>query len=125
VESHLRECAGCADELSRLRALSGMVREVRNEPVPGGLLERLHERVAPPADRVILQLCRKVALAAATLLVACSVLLAGDLGRADSPAPPAAWEVAAVTVDRDAAPESDSAQLAAWIVQDLSRENLR
>jgi len=44
VEGHLAGCAGCRAELDELRAVSRMVRDLPQKPLPAGFLRRLDDR---------------------------------------------------------------------------------
>jgi len=126
LEQHLEDCQPCAAELERLRTLSGLLNQAEAPAMPEGMLARLHGAVPAAREHAIVRLCRAVALAAAVLLVICGGRLWYEQGRqADASVTPAAWEVAAVTLDSEAAGAGPGETFALWAVNDLSRENGR
>lgn len=124
LERHLEECSSCAAELEQLRALSGLLGQAEVPALSEDALARFHRAVPAARERGIVRLCRNVALAAAALLVICGGLLWYDAAnQADASTAPAAWEVAAVTLDADAAEAETGETFALWALTDLSREN--
>ncbi len=124
LERHVEDCPACAAELAELRALCGLLSEARAPAMPDGLMARLHEAVPAAREYSIVRLCRAVALAAALLLLAGGALLIQETARhTRTSAAPAAWEMAAVTLDGEMALAGPGEAMALWTVNDLSREN--
>jgi anti-sigma factor RsiW len=123
VEAHLARCEACARELAELRALSGVLAGAKEPVVPDGMVGRVRGRLERAAQPEIVRLCRRVALAAAAVLVVCAAWLWQSGDGAAPGAAPAAWEVAAVTLDEALAQEGQAGTFAVWMVSDLSREN--
>lgn len=73
VEDHLSSCAECSAELSRLRALSGIMRALPQNSLPPGFMQRLQRRRSAadgPARRALLPApARLVAFALSSLIV--------------------------------------------------------
>jgi anti-sigma factor RsiW len=126
VERHVEGCPACAAELAQLRALSGLLQDAEAPVMPEDVLGRLHGALPTGRERSILRLCRAVAVAAAVLLVISGGSLWYETARpGGASAAPAAWEVAAVTPERDATRNAPGEAFALWAVNDLSRENGR
>lgn len=81
MEAHLRMCTGCSAELEEHRALSKTLGGVRQEPMTGDELERIHNAVDQAADRTIFR------FAAGLSAVAASILIIGSAWLYDSPQP--------------------------------------
>ncbi len=125
VEAHLSGCPRCAAALEGLRALSEALAGAEVPSMPRGMTARLHRAVARAGDAGLIRLCRAISLAAAALLAACGVWALSPGEAAAGAAEPAAWEVAAVTLDAELARQGDGDVAALWLVQDLSREDGR
>jgi len=125
MEEHIASCAACAAELGRIRALSEMLKQVRQPQVPAATLRRLHRRVDSLPNLTIHRLAEIAAAVAAAVLVTCSVLLAtASAGTAPAASLPEGWEIAAVPHTAALSAASSDEQLVMWIVQDLAPEKL-
>ena len=123
LEEHIRQCSSCAQELGRLRSLSGFFAAAEMPRVPSDALDRLHGAVGTVKDVTVLRLAERLMAAAAVLLVVCAVWFwrtgtakETGIGWLQD------WEIAAVSVQAPAEASSDE-MLTRWIVSDLSREN--
>jgi anti-sigma factor RsiW len=122
VANHLRGCAVCEAELERLQRLSSVLRTARLPGIPEAALSRLHSRVWAASRlpvMVMFQMARRVALAAAVLLVVC-VLWLWQVGGVLADAPEE-WESAALASQAGMLAEVSEEELTArWILKDLS-----
>jgi anti-sigma factor RsiW len=126
LQEHLSACESCKHELSQLVALSELLSETSDPVAPPAIAERLCQSLPGRQEVVIVRLCRRMALAAAAIIALCSVGLWSRTSlRGDESVGPAAWEVAAVTLDDQTVDAGSSEVLAAWIVGDLTRGSQR
>lgn len=122
VADHLRGCAACGAELERLQKLSSVLRAARMPGIPAAALSRVHNRVTVASRLPLimtLHMARRVALAAAVVLVVC-VLWLWQVGGARADVPEE-WESAAFASQAGMLAEASEDELMArWILEDLS-----
>jgi anti-sigma factor RsiW len=125
VAEHLDGCNLCITELERLQKLSAMLRTARVPGIPSAALTRMHSAVTA-AGRVprflMLRMARRVAVAAAVLLVACAIWV-WQINGTNVAGKPASdqWEETVLGADIEVlADASQNERMAQWIVQDLS-----
>ena len=125
-EGHLADCPECARELERLRAVSRLLEAVPAATIPYGALGRLHANLGNARERVIIRICRPVAIAATALLAVCALWLwQADSNGSLERAAPASWELAAVTLDTELTQTGSWDGLALWTAGDLAGEDSR
>jgi anti-sigma factor RsiW len=124
VERHIEGCQSCSEQLKDLHRLSQLIGQAPSPAVPDGFLERLHAGVGSARRQVIVRIAWPALAAAATLLIAFSVLLwqtAGARGRSAERG--TTWEIAVASfkaqAPADVGPEELVTQL---IVRGLSGE---
>jgi len=124
LERHVAQCADCARELERLRALSRLLGRAGVPAAPPGMIARLHARAGSASDAAIVRICRPVAAAAAALLIGCVLWLwHGEANAASDVALPAEWELAAATLETGSTPAGSQRVFSVWMVDGLSGEN--
>ena len=125
LQEHIRHCADCAAEVERLRAISRFLAVAPEPRLSPGALQRFHRVVSGASERTVLRTARAFAMAAAGLVVVCLVWLwQGDGAQNGYALEAPEWERAAVLQQvEQAGGVSAEAQLAQWIVEDLSRED--
>ncbi len=125
LEKHLRECPSCAQELTRLRRLSGLFAAVEMPGISSDVLDRLRGRVGAVRDVSLLRTAGSLMTVAAALLVACVVWVWQTARVPDSGVEASEdWEIVAVSFQSEAPGEASAEEmLAQWIVSDLAREN--
>src|SRR3954464_14031381 len=69
LESHLRECAECAELLRELEGLSAMFVSAPLEPLPAGAMQRIEHAWDAIQDRAVLRISSWLTAAAAAVLV--------------------------------------------------------
>ena len=120
LERHLDTCAACAAELRAVGAVSARLKEASLAPIPGSVLDRLHQDARNGGrareERMVLRIAEVLTGAAA------AVFLAGLIGlqhaAVSRAAPRAEWEEAAVLLDDPAALRDDPTRLVAWAEDD-------
>ena len=125
LQKHIRHCTECARELERLRAISRFLAAAEVPQLAPAALQRFHRVVNGASEKVVFRMAlTSAAAAAAVLLVGLVWLLQAD-GAQDARAGAAPeWEKVAVMQQAElSGAVSSEAQLAQWIVEDLSREN--
>ena len=126
LEGHIQQCPHCARELEWFRSLSGLFAAAGMPEMSSDALDRLHGRIGSVREVFVLRMAEKLMAAAATLLVGCAIWFWQTARVEDSwTAAPERWEIAAVSLQTEAAEASAEDMLAQWIVSDLSRENER
>jgi len=121
-EAHLRECAGCARELKRLRKISELLRGAPIPDLPAQVLAQTRECISVARDYSVFKMARILTAAAAAILVVCGGWLWDISGESYMPLQASGWEQAAVQL-RVETSTGDFQQIAQWIVEDLSMEN--
>ena len=129
MERHVGACRACAAELARVRALSALL----GQAAPGGQgaeaevsargMRRFHAAAARAAGGPTWGLLRAMTGVAAAILLGCAAGLwamsrAGGAGEA-----PAEWEISMMQRPGDAQAGGEDDQPAAWVAEELSREN--
>ena len=123
VERHVADCSACAGELAALRALSRSLSGLEPPPLPEGMVERIRTSLKRPDEVVVLRMCRRVAAAAAAVLVVCLPWLwYARVWEPSARQAPSAWEVAAMTLDEPTVQEGAAGAAALWVARDLSQE---
>ena len=125
LREHIQHCTECARELERLRIVSTFLAAAQVPQLPPGALRCFHQVVNGASKMIVFRTARAFAAAAAALLLVSVVWLwqAGGAPDAHAQAVPE-WERAAVMQQVELSEGlSAEAQLAQWIVEDLSREN--
>ena len=125
LRKHIQHCTECAGELERLRAISRFLAAAEVPQLAPAALQRFHRVVNGASEKVVFRMARTFAAAAAAVLVVGLVWLWQADGAEDARAGAVPeWEKVAVMqqVELSGAVSSE-AQLAQWIVEDLSREN--
>ena len=124
IESHLRECPACAEQLDHLRRIRSFLHAGRMPETPPEALRRAHLQCGALPTRSVMRLAVRLTLAAAAVLLACL----GWLWRGDARSLPQAdseptWASAAVAypAERDAEASVES-RLARWFADEASLE---
>lgn len=125
VQQHLAICAACSRELARLRRLSGAFANYR-PMLSADALDRIHDAVANAWDIGVIRLSRRISAVAAAVVLAGSLYL--TFFQAEQATAVPVWEQAAVSrpadvQSADPTANGEQAQLAEWIVSDLSGGN--
>jgi anti-sigma factor RsiW len=128
-ELHLKTCPACATELATLQTISHRLASAELPPLPPRLLQRLHEYVdahVPDPQMSILRIAEWLSgLAAAVLVVGLIGLFTASAGtRMNQPAPIAAWEQAALSMQVDTRPAStqDPTRLITWTPEEWAQQ---
>jgi anti-sigma factor RsiW len=120
LEAHVAECAVCRGELAQLGALSRLLAQAGQTPVPSGLEARLHERIDHAGELVVVRLAERLMAVAAAVLVACGLYL-WQADRTEAAAPIESWERTLISQRLPAAPEPAADDpVIRWVVADLS-----
>ena len=122
MAAHLAQCERCGAELERLKKLSRLFGESALPEIPPATLRRLHRSVAEVERRVVVTLAKRLTAAAAVLLILCGGWAWLGPGSDQAVAAPSAWELAAVGLEDDDAPQAAD-PFAQWLVGDLTLEN--
>jgi anti-sigma factor RsiW len=123
LEQHLSECVDCAAELARIRHLSRLLGGIARLELSAEALQRLHEAADAASSGPIRRLAAVLTAAAAAILVVCGARLWSLSTRAASGDPMPTWEVSMMQRPAESSGGNWEDQIAAWVVQDLSREN--
>jgi len=124
LERHIAGCQSCSEQLKDLRRLSQLIGQAPAPELPQGFFDRLHAGVGSARRQVIVRMAWPALAAAATLLIAFSVLLWQTSGaRGRSAETGTTWEIAVASfkaqAPADVGPEELVTQL---IVRGLSGE---
>ena len=122
LRKHIQHCTECAGELERLRAISRFLAAAEVPQLAPAALQRFHRVVNGASEKVVFRMARTFAAAAAAVLLVGLVWLwqAEDARAGAAPE----WEKVAVMQQAElSGAVSFEAQLAQWIVEDLSRES--
>ena len=125
LREHIQHCTECAREFEQLRIVSTFLAAAQMPQLSPGALRCFHQVVNGASERIVFRTARAFAVAAAALLLVGVVWLWQTNGAQDAHglAIPE-WERAAVMQQVEFSEGlSAEAQLAQWIVEDLSREN--
>jgi len=120
LETHLRTCPACREELERLRRLSRLVATAGRVDLPDATRARLHRAVDEAASADLGRMAKALLALAASVLLVCGLWLwqANGAERTDSIP---VWET--VAAQGRSAAGGTREQLAQWILCDLERTN--
>ncbi len=122
MERHLGQCAQCAAELERLRKLSALLVQTAPAEMPPLGMRRLHALAERSIGGDLMRWAMTMTALAASVLIACSVLLWRQHGSAEPVSVPA-WEMSVMQRPTESVAASSEDQLATWMVEDLSGKN--
>lgn len=124
VEQHVSQCPACQRDLRQYRKLSVLIGREEIPELAGATLEKMKDAIEWEGNPVILRLARRMTgIAAAVVIGGALWLMTGNSLASNTPTPLHDWEAAAVSPVADATqPNTGDAQLAEWIVTDLSRK---
>jgi hypothetical protein len=120
----MAQCPSCSEQLKHLRSLSQLIVQAPSAALPDGFFQRLHVGVGSARRQAIVRMAWPALAAAASLLIAFSVLLWQTPAAWGRPAEKGElWEIAVASLNAqapaDAGPEELLTQL---IVKGLSGE---
>lgn len=123
VERHVAQCPRCAAELSRLRKLSALLGRCADAEVSATGMRRLHALADRSAGGDILRWAMTMTALAASVLIACSVLLWRQYGASHGAQALPEWEMNVIQRPSDSVASSSEDQFVTWMIQDLSEKN--
>lgn len=119
VERHVEQCPVCAAELAWLGEVRRQMLAAASMSMPRDVMTGLQRRLAREPYRPALRLAWRLTAAAAVVLLACLPRLAGSHAGVTA-APPAAWEIAALSPGAEFGLATEEQVLARWIADDLA-----
>ena len=123
MERHLGQCPQCAAELGRIRKLSALLVQIAPAEMSPLGMRRLHALAERSIGGDLVRWAMTMTALAASVLIACSVLLWRQHGSAASEASVPAWEMSVMQRPAESVAASSEDQLATWMVEDLSGKN--